>query len=162
METRSPSALAEEWIERWSPTEGSAGGKVEASVLDGELPREQPDLCLDAILEILGRIDTSSPNHLLGVLAAGPLEDLLTYNGDAVVSEGGLLALRAAGDLRGVDPELRRAGVREGLAAILPVLQRHPRGAASRIWSAAGRHQLGRRAFPPDGMSMEPPGRVLR
>ena len=97
METRSPSALAEEWIERWSPTEGSAGGKVEASVLDGELPREQPDLCLDAILEILGRIDTSSPNHLLGVLAAGPLEDLLTYNGDAVVAEVDLLARRDPG-----------------------------------------------------------------
>jgi len=97
METRSPSALAEEWIERWSTPETSAGGMAEASVLDRELPREQPDLCLAAILEVLGRIDASSPNHLLGVLAAGPLEDLLNHNGDAVIAEVDLLARRDPG-----------------------------------------------------------------
>lgn len=97
METRSPSALAEEWIERWSTSAGSSDAPREASVLDQDLPREQPHLCLAAILEVLGRIDTSSPNQLLGVLAAGPLEDLLNYNGDAVGSEVDLLARRDPG-----------------------------------------------------------------
>ena len=97
METRSPSAIAEEWIERWSTPDASAGGTAEASVLDRELPREQPDLCLAAIQEVLGRIDASSPNQLLGVLAAGPLEGLLNYNGDAVVAQVDLLARRDPG-----------------------------------------------------------------
>ncbi|WP_449466253.1 DUF6869 domain-containing protein [Stenotrophomonas humi] len=97
METRSPSALAEEWIERWSTPGASAGSTVEASVLDRELPRKQPNLCLAVILEVLGRIDASSPNQLLGMLAAGPLEDLLNHNGDAVLAEVDLLARRDPG-----------------------------------------------------------------
>ena len=94
METRSPSALAEEWIKRWSASEGATAIVPGVSVLDRDLPKEQPELCLAAILEVLGRIDTSSPNHLLGALAAGPLEDLLNHNGDAVVAELDLLARR--------------------------------------------------------------------
>jgi hypothetical protein len=98
MESRSPSAIAEEWIEKWSASEVPAvAAEVGASVLDWELPRKQPDLCLAAILEVLNRIDSATPNHLLSVLAAGPLEDLLNYNGDAVVNEVDLLARRDPG-----------------------------------------------------------------
>ena len=99
METRSPSALAAEWIENWSTPEGSALGPIEASVLDWALPREQPELCLAAIVEVLRRLESSSSNQLLGVLAAGPLEDLLNHNGNAVMEEVDLLARQ--------DPEFR-------------------------------------------------------
>jgi hypothetical protein len=95
METRSSTEIAVEWIEKWSAPEVPAVGPgVGESVLDWELPREQPDLCLAAILEVLGRIDGSSPNRLLAVLAAGPLEDLLAYDGSAVVDQIDLLARR--------------------------------------------------------------------
>lgn len=95
METRSAPEIAEEWIEMWSASEVPAVGLgVGASVLDWELPRQQPDRCLAAILEVLGRIDTSEPNRLLGVLAAGPLEDLLEHSGNFVVDQVDLLARR--------------------------------------------------------------------
>lgn len=96
MDTRQPFEIAEEWIQKWStPDVPAIGPGVGESVLDWELPREQPDLCLSAILEILNRIDGSSPNRLLSVLAAGPLEDLLNYNGDTVVDEIDILARKS-------------------------------------------------------------------
>ncbi|MDO8292319.1 MAG: hypothetical protein Q7T29_05590 [Gallionella sp.] len=96
METRSPTEIAEEWIQKWSAPEVPAiGPGVGESILDWELPQEQPTLCLSAIVEVLGRIDGSSPNRLLSVLAAGPLEDLLNYNGDAVVDEIDILARKS-------------------------------------------------------------------
>jgi hypothetical protein len=76
METRSPTEIAEEWIQKWSAPEISAiGPSVGESVLDWDLPREQPALCLSAIVEVLKRIDGATPNRLLSVLAAGPLEE---------------------------------------------------------------------------------------
>lgn len=72
----------------------AVGAGVGASILDWELPREQPNLCLAAILEALNRIDASAPNRLLGVLAAGPLEDLLEHQEAAVVDGVDLLARR--------------------------------------------------------------------
>jgi hypothetical protein len=96
METRLPSEIAEEWIQKWSAPEVPAiGPGVGESILDWELPREQPTLCLSAIVEVLGRIDASAPNRLLSVLAAGPLEDLLNQNGDAVVDEIDMLARKS-------------------------------------------------------------------
>nr|WP_294841164.1 hypothetical protein [uncultured Methylotenera sp.] len=95
METRFPTEIAEEWIQKWSAPETPAIGPGMESVLDWELPREQPALCLSAILEVLSRIDGSKPNQLLSVLAAGPLEDLLNYNGDAVVDEIDSLARKS-------------------------------------------------------------------
>lgn len=95
MEQRSPSEIAAEWIEKWSASNVPAvGAEMGASVLDWELPREQPDLCLAAILEVLNRIDASAPNRLLGVLAAGPLEDLLEHQGATVLEQVNLLARR--------------------------------------------------------------------
>jgi len=87
METRQPFEIAEEWIQKWTAPGIPAVEPGRESVLDGELPLEQPALCLAAILEILRHVDGSKPSHLLSVLAAGPLENLLNYNGDAVVDE---------------------------------------------------------------------------
>lgn len=96
METRQPSEIAEEWIQKWSaPDVPAIGPGTGESVLDWELPREQPDLCLSAILEVLNRIEGSTSNQLLSVLAAGPLEDLLNYNGDTVVVEIDILARKS-------------------------------------------------------------------
>ncbi|WP_124553382.1 DUF6869 domain-containing protein [Methylophilus methylotrophus] len=92
METRQPFEIAEEWIQKWSAHEITAIDPGMESALDGELPLEQPALCLAAILEILRHVDGSKPSHLLSVLAAGPLENLLNYNGDAVVDEVDSLA----------------------------------------------------------------------
>ena len=98
MDTRSPSAIAEAWIEKWSAAERSAvATTISESALDWELPRKQPELCLAAILEVLSRIDVTTPNQLLAVLAAGPLEDLLNHNSEAVVEQVDLLARRDPG-----------------------------------------------------------------
>jgi hypothetical protein len=94
MDSRSPDAIAEEWILKW-PMGELADGIY--STLDWDLPKEQPDLCLAAILEVLQRIDSTAPNKALGVLAAGPLEDLLNYNGERVVDQVDLLARRDPG-----------------------------------------------------------------
>jgi hypothetical protein len=58
------------------------------------LPLEQPELCLASILEVLGRINSSAPNQMLSLLAAGPLEKLLNHNGEAVADQVDLLARR--------------------------------------------------------------------
>jgi len=96
METRPATEIATEWIEKWSAQEVPAIGPADIgeSVLDWDLPRDQPDLCLASIVEVLSRIDGSTPNRLLPVLAAGPLEDLLAYNGSAVVEQIDSLARR--------------------------------------------------------------------
>ena len=78
--------IANRWIGAWS------GGKIAAicpetgdSELDWDLPREEPHQCLDAILIILKKISSEPDNRLLSILAAGPLEELLHENGEAVV-----------------------------------------------------------------------------
>ena len=43
-----------------------------------DLVEEDPDACWQAILTILGR---QPPERVLGILAAGPLEDLIQYHG---------------------------------------------------------------------------------
>jgi hypothetical protein len=96
MDSQSPAEIAEEWIQAWSGTESPAvGAGVGASRLDWELPREDPELCLESIINVLSRIDGSSPNRLLAVLAAGPLEDLLAENGHVVVDQVEVLARRS-------------------------------------------------------------------
>ena len=95
MDSRSPDDIAEEWIRAWSGTKLPAiGTGVGASRLDWELPREDPQLCLESIITVLGRIQGSS-SKLLAVLAAGPLEDLLVENGSVVVDQVEVLARRS-------------------------------------------------------------------
>ena len=96
MDTQSPTEIAEEWIRAWSGTKPPAVGPgVSESCLDWELPREDPVLCLESIIKVLGLIGGSSPNRLLSVLAAGPLEDLLAENGHVVVEQVEVLARRS-------------------------------------------------------------------
>jgi len=95
MDSQSPAEIAEGWIRAWSGTEPPAiGAGVAASRLDWELPREDPELCLESIITVLDHIDCSSPNRLLAALAAGPLEELLVENGDVVVEQVEVLARR--------------------------------------------------------------------
>ena len=95
MDNRSPEEIAEEWIQAWSGIEPPAiGPSVGASALDWELPREQPQLCLESIITVLGRIETPS-SKLLAVLAAGPLEDLLANNANVVIDQVEVLARRS-------------------------------------------------------------------
>ena len=95
MDSRSPDEIAEEWICAWSGTEPPAiGAGVGVSRLDWELPREDPQLCHESIITVLGRIEGSS-SKLLAVLAAGPLEDLLAENGSVVVDQVEVLARRS-------------------------------------------------------------------
>ena len=95
MDTQSSDEIAEEWVLAWSGKEPpSVGAVIGAPRLDWELPQEDPGLCLESIVKVLGRIDGSSPNPLLAALAAGPLEDLLAKNGGAVVDQVEVLARR--------------------------------------------------------------------
>ncbi|MFK2877429.1 DUF6869 domain-containing protein [Rhodanobacter hydrolyticus] len=95
MDNRSPDEIAEEWIRAWSGTEQPAiGVGIGASRLDWELPREEPQLCLESIITVLEHIQGSS-SKLLAVLAAGPLEDLLAKNGSVVVDQVEVLARRS-------------------------------------------------------------------
>jgi hypothetical protein len=94
MDRRLPAAIAEEWIRVWSSPEPPVDEGMGTSRLDGELPREEPQLCLESILEVLARIEGASSNRLLAALAAGPLEDLLTKNGHIVIEQVEVLARR--------------------------------------------------------------------
>ena len=95
MDDRSPSDAAEEWINYWS--DASRRAECDLPALEDELPREWPDICLQAIVQVLARIDISAQNELIGLLAAGPLEELLVHNGTAVLEDVNDLARREAG-----------------------------------------------------------------
>jgi len=62
------------------------------SELDLELPFNQPDVCLDVILNILEKIDAIPENKVFDILAAGPLEDLLHEHGNAIIDKVEILA----------------------------------------------------------------------
>ena len=95
METNEIEKLADEWIEA-----RTTHGSLENSVLDWELPFSNPEVCLKVIVRVLEKIDTTTDNDIFGILAAGPLEDLLTENGEAVVDRVETLARR--------NPEFRK------------------------------------------------------
>jgi len=92
----SPTALAIDWIEKWSSSNAGKTANSAASGLDNEIPRENPRLCLDAIMEILDRIPSDPSDHYFQVLAAGPLEDLLVYNGQVTIDDIELFARQSA------------------------------------------------------------------
>lgn len=64
------------------------------SELDFDLPFNQPDMCIDVILNILEKIDITPENKLFEILAAGPLEDLLQENGHLIIDKIEILARR--------------------------------------------------------------------
>lgn len=78
--------IADEWIKAWSDKNIASVGKgVCDCILDWDLPREKPEECLDIILIVLDKIRNEENDRLLGLLAAGPLEDLLHENGKQAV-----------------------------------------------------------------------------
>ena len=95
MEVRSPAEIAKEWVEAWSDGKTSAvGPEVGGSVLDWDLPREQPDLAWLAILDALSEIGANVKDQRLGLLAAGPLEDLMSEHGITMIDRVELHARR--------------------------------------------------------------------
>jgi hypothetical protein len=92
----SPTNIAIDWIEKWSLPNSARAANSISSGLDDEIPRQNPKLCLDAIMEILNRIPSDPSDHYFQVLAAGPLEDLLVYNGQVSVDDIELLARQSA------------------------------------------------------------------
>jgi hypothetical protein len=87
-----PVPTAIEWIKKWSPINAVGTANSAASGLDNQLPKDNPELCLAAILEILKRIPSDRSDHYFQVLAAGPLEDLLVYNGEVCINQVELAA----------------------------------------------------------------------
>jgi len=80
---KSAQEVASVWIEKWSqPDTTTSVGKFD---LDFDIPRENPNLCLEAILEILKTIPADASNHHFQALAAGPLEELLVEHGETFV-----------------------------------------------------------------------------
>jgi len=77
-------SLAVEWIAFWKSPEGSNERDLLSWTVDKEweLIRESPTDGWKLILSILN-LDNS--NEILEVLSAGPLEDLLSYHGDAMI-----------------------------------------------------------------------------
>lgn len=81
--SKSAQEVAFAWIAKWSQPDPDTG--LDGFDLDFDIPRENPNLCLEAILEILEIIPADISNHHFQVLAAGPLEDLLVEHGETYV-----------------------------------------------------------------------------
>src|SRR5687768_6632613 len=89
----SAETIATAWIEKWRmPVEDH---ERLGSDLDIDLPREDPHLCLAAIVEVLLRIPADPENHHFQVLAAGPLEDVIAFHGERLLPELELHARRS-------------------------------------------------------------------
>jgi hypothetical protein len=94
MDTPSPNEVAARWIEKWAAP-GGPSGESDGYDLDWELPRDNPRLCWDSILEVLSRIPCTSEDRHFQALAAGPLEDLLIHHGPSYVDEIDVMARRS-------------------------------------------------------------------
>lgn len=78
--------LARGWVAYWEQPAHSRGPVTgSASDLVYEMAEAQPERCLHVILRILERIEAAPGNALFQVLAAGPLEHLLSNNGWQVI-----------------------------------------------------------------------------
>src|SRR5258706_9999287 len=79
----SKAEIAKGWIAYWSRSDKDrkATDADEVYVLN-DLSREQPELCWEVILEIMRSIKPDPATTTFQVLAAGPLEDLLTQHGE--------------------------------------------------------------------------------
>ena len=86
MLARTIADISNEWLEAWSKGEPApVGAEVGECLLDWELPREEPELCLEVILNILSKLGGNPGDKRFSVLAAGPLEDLLAHHGSKVI-----------------------------------------------------------------------------
>ena len=99
MKTKDVQRLAANWID--------VRGKFSEAYKElDELIQEEPSIAFRIIEEIHYRICSEAPDYdLMGYLAAGPLEDLLSYHGRTVIDDIEALAKE--------DPEFRKclAGV---------------------------------------------------
>jgi len=87
--------LASTWLEKWED-ENPRRVPIEeiGNDLDLGLPRNDPALCLATILELLSRIPADPTDRHFQLLAAGPLEDLLSTHGESMIEEIDSLARR--------------------------------------------------------------------
>jgi hypothetical protein len=84
--TTSPDELARAWISYWQhQLETDEYGRTDASFELDRLSREEPETAWAVILTILRSIDALPSSRLFQVLAAGPLEDLLSEHGEALI-----------------------------------------------------------------------------
>ena len=78
--------VAEAWVEMWSyevnDPERVKFGWVED--FEYEATHEKPEIGLELILAALEKTQSS---HILEVLSAGPLEDLLVYHGERIIEK---------------------------------------------------------------------------
>lgn len=83
-QTADLAALAEGWLSYWLAPENSPTRVAFSWVVDREydLVREEPEVALSLILEILRR--NQSP-QILEVLSAGPLEDVLAKHSERMI-----------------------------------------------------------------------------
>lgn len=96
----SPKTIATKWIEKWSVEKPTPDIDQRETDLDWDIPRNNPELCLQSILEVLSRIPIDPDNRHFQVLAAGPLENLLVNHGETCMAEVEVLARR--------DPSFRK------------------------------------------------------
>ncbi|MDB5812145.1 MAG: hypothetical protein JWN94_4267 [Betaproteobacteria bacterium] len=83
----SPDELAKAWIAYWQhQLETDAYGKADAGFEVDRLAREEPETAWPVILAILRSIDAIPSSRLFQVLAAGPLEDLLSEHGKRFIA----------------------------------------------------------------------------
>jgi hypothetical protein len=78
--------IADGWIRSWRVEEAvdhvtDPDGRERVD----ELVRQDPELALDVILKILGRIEALPTATPFQDLAAGPLENLLAHHGPAII-----------------------------------------------------------------------------
>ena len=78
-------SLATDWIAYWQAAEGSVEKDALSWTADKEweLVREAPQ---DAWKLVLAVVQLAPPQEVLAALSAGPVEDLLSYHGDAMIA----------------------------------------------------------------------------
>ncbi|MBW8369581.1 MAG: hypothetical protein K0M66_01165 [Thiobacillus sp.] len=87
--------LAKRWISYWEHSEGTlAPEDSDANTMLDGLVRDDPETCWQTILAILEKIEADPSIKQFQVLAAGPLEDLLTEHGPNIIAKVELQARR--------------------------------------------------------------------
>ena len=123
----SASDVATSWLQKWNGAEPS-DVPFESRMIDLDLglPRSDPELCLASIAELLTRIPADPANRHFQLLAAGPLEDLLSAHGDTMLDKIDALARR--------DPAFRRLLNGAWLSSASPAIQERLRKYLGNPW----------------------------
>lgn len=79
--------LVEAWVNRWEVYEKTEQFPDDPDGIDlSEIDEAPADFQLQFVLEVLSHIPPIPDNHLMQVLAAGPLETLLSVHGPTVIN----------------------------------------------------------------------------